>query len=292
MRIRTIKPEFYTHEELYDLEQSTGLPIRVAYTGLWCAADREGRFKWEPRRLKLAILPFDEIDFSRVLVALESRGFIRKYRVDEKEYGTIPTFSDHQSINNKEKDSSLPKPHDYVGCDALPSREDRVNFATQNDLGGREGKGREKEGEVSRRGRADDPLEIPSDFATETQSALADWKKHRKEIKKSLTPTQWDKLIEDCRKNQPLMTATIRKSVVSGWQGLFPEKILPSEILQLSTPQSAPSWLPDNWREIAIKLDGPQAAEYSSHTQITPFNRHDFERACKGEIDLFGEDAA
>ena len=69
MRIRTVKPEFFTHEGLFELEKETGLPIRVAFAGLWCAADREGRFKWEPRRLGVQILPYDQVDFSRVLDA-------------------------------------------------------------------------------------------------------------------------------------------------------------------------------------------------------------------------------
>ena len=46
-RIRTIKPEFFRHEALYEAEHETGLPLRVAYAGLWTAADREGRFQWK-----------------------------------------------------------------------------------------------------------------------------------------------------------------------------------------------------------------------------------------------------
>ena len=56
-RIRTIKPEFFRHEALFEAEQATGLPLRVAYAGLFTAADREGRFKWSPRSLKLDCLP-------------------------------------------------------------------------------------------------------------------------------------------------------------------------------------------------------------------------------------------
>lgn len=62
MRIRTIKPEFFNHEAIFELEKSTKLPLRLAYIGLWCAADREGRFKWEPRRLGVQIMPYDGVD--------------------------------------------------------------------------------------------------------------------------------------------------------------------------------------------------------------------------------------
>ena len=110
MRIRTIKPEFFHHEGLYELEKETGLPIRISFAGLWCAADREGRFKWEPRRLGIQILPYDNVEFSRVLHALTTRGFIVKYASNGEDFGYIPTFSRHQVINNRESPSVLPNP--------------------------------------------------------------------------------------------------------------------------------------------------------------------------------------
>jgi hypothetical protein len=60
MRIRTIKPEFFHHEGLFEAEAETKLPLRVAFAGLWCIADREGRFKWEPRRIGVQVL-YDEL---------------------------------------------------------------------------------------------------------------------------------------------------------------------------------------------------------------------------------------
>jgi hypothetical protein len=33
-RIRTVKPEFFRHEELYELEKQTGLPLRLAFIGV------------------------------------------------------------------------------------------------------------------------------------------------------------------------------------------------------------------------------------------------------------------
>jgi hypothetical protein len=114
-RIRTIKPELFRHEELYRLEMETRLPIRIAWAGLFTICDREGRFEWKPNIIKLDVLPFDELDFSHVLNALASRGFIVKYRSKdrpgEKLYGSIPSFKLHQVINNKESASKLPDPN-------------------------------------------------------------------------------------------------------------------------------------------------------------------------------------
>jgi len=91
-RIRTVKPELFRHEGLYELEQETGLPIRIAFAGLFTCCDREGRFEWKPRTLKLDVLPWDECDFSRVLDALMTRGFIKKYASEGREFGFIPSW--------------------------------------------------------------------------------------------------------------------------------------------------------------------------------------------------------
>jgi hypothetical protein len=108
-RIRTIKPEFYRHHELWSAEHESGLPLRVAYSGLWCVADREGRFKWRPPALKIEILPYDDVDFDAVLEALVRHGFVRRYEVDGVVYGLIPSFVKHQVIN-REQPSAIPAP--------------------------------------------------------------------------------------------------------------------------------------------------------------------------------------
>jgi translation initiation factor IF-1 len=145
-RIRTIKPEFFCHEELFDLEAETGLPIRIAFAGMWTVCDREGRFKWRPRSIKAQVLPFDDVDFSRVLDALATRGFVVRYASNGTDYGHVPGFARHQVINNREADSVLPEPTETQQTtglsrvdDACPTREERVPHASKA-----EGKGRER----------------------------------------------------------------------------------------------------------------------------------------------------
>lgn len=132
MRIRTIKPEFFLHVGLFDLEHETSLPVRLAFAGLWCAADRRGRFRWEPRKLKAQIMPYDEIDFSRVLDALATRGFLVRYASQGIEFGWIPSFERHQIVNNRERESELPTPPLIVvpqEVDASGTRDSHVNDA-------------------------------------------------------------------------------------------------------------------------------------------------------------------
>jgi hypothetical protein len=144
-RIRTIKPEFFKHADLFDLEQETGINIRIAFAGLWSCCDREGRFKWRPRELKVDILPYDDCDFSRVLDALATRGFVVKYTLGTEVFGYIPTWKSHQFINNKEPQSNLPNPHDCQQVDASVTREYRVDDASST-RGVKEGNGREWKG--------------------------------------------------------------------------------------------------------------------------------------------------
>ncbi|MES2262131.1 MAG: hypothetical protein V4724_26725 [Pseudomonadota bacterium] len=153
-RIRTVKPELFKHEDLFDLEQQTGLPIRTAFMGLFTCCDKEGRFKWRPRALKLDILPYDDLDFSRVLDALMTRGFVVKYTADDEFYGFIPTFSKHQVINNRESESELPEPDESLYISMTSTRAARVDDVTITPLKhaqvegkGKEGKGREEEKE-------------------------------------------------------------------------------------------------------------------------------------------------
>lgn len=121
-RIRSIKPEFFKHEDLFDLEAETGLPVRLAFAGLWTVADREGRFKWRPRTIKNDVLPYDEVDFEAVLNALAGAGFIERYVVEGESYGRIPSFSDHQHVNAREAQSKIPPPSCADTCTHVHAR--------------------------------------------------------------------------------------------------------------------------------------------------------------------------
>jgi hypothetical protein len=111
-RIRTIKPDLLRHEGLFDAEKETGMPLRIAFVGLLTCCDREGRFKWKPRRLKLDVLPYDDVDFEGVLDELVKRGFVLRYEFNGEVYGCVPSFLKHQRISGSEaaQESVLPPP--------------------------------------------------------------------------------------------------------------------------------------------------------------------------------------
>ena len=173
-RIRTVKPELFKHEDLFDAELSSGLPLRLAFIGLFTVADREGRFRWKPRTLKLDVLPHDTIDFAAVLNALEQAGFIRRYEVNGEAFGWIPTFTKHQRFSGKEAElkSELPPPPEGSNREAMGKQwgsngEAMGNFptasqgsngeATGKQTGTQEGKGKEGKG----KGREEEAAPAP-----------------------------------------------------------------------------------------------------------------------------------
>lgn len=135
-KIRTVKPELFSHEGLFEAEVDCQLPLRLAFIALFTCCDREGRFRWQPRRLKRDLLPYDNLDLSSVLEALATRGFIKKYEHESECYGCIPSWSKHQYINNHETKSLIP-PLERV-TEALlknPNTDNRLKIesASEND---------------------------------------------------------------------------------------------------------------------------------------------------------------
>lgn len=121
-RIRTIKPAFARHEALQALECSHAeLRPMLTFSCLWMLCDREGRFEWRPKQLKLDILPFVPYDLAAALDLLAEKEFIVHYEVAGKSYGYIPSWSSHQHINVKESKSTIPAP-DSDGAKAVKAR--------------------------------------------------------------------------------------------------------------------------------------------------------------------------
>ncbi len=103
-RIRTIKPEFFTSEDIVSMTPLA----RLFYVALWCESDREGRLDWKPRTLKMRYFPEDACDIDQVAKELLERNLVIKYEVDGRQYAEIPSFKAHQIINNRESPSTKP----------------------------------------------------------------------------------------------------------------------------------------------------------------------------------------
>ncbi len=170
-RIRTVKPGFFRHHGLFLAELEAGLPLRVAFAGLFTVADREGLFRWRPAELKLDCLPHDNVDFSEVLDHLKRHGFIARFcgstcthgraPVEEGactgEYGFIPGFPVHQRVGHREAASSLPPPPEHARAREFPGAA-RARPGVPGGKG-REGEGKGREGEG--KGREGGPVRGP-----------------------------------------------------------------------------------------------------------------------------------
>lgn len=136
-RIRTIKPEFWTDEDMAELSE----PACLLAIGLLNYADDEGYFNANPKLIKAAIFPIREQSGSIPVLMRElySVGYISLFSGnDGKIYGLVNNFAKHQVINKAKKSiirDLCVLPYEY-GTDS------------EQLLPGREGKGKEGKGKT------------------------------------------------------------------------------------------------------------------------------------------------
>jgi hypothetical protein len=187
----------------------------------------------------MQIMPYDDVDFSRVLDACLTRGFLVKYASGTEEYGWIPTFLRHQIINNREKASELPDP-----CDATTStRAPRVPHACPTRLVQDQGEGKGREGNKEGNGKEQEapsapvvPAQlgewevrpgflIPESLRNEAcRSAINDWLSYKKESRQTYKETglrvalkQWGETFTSSD-----FPEAVAASISAGYRGIFP----------------------------------------------------------------------
>jgi hypothetical protein len=144
-RIRSIKPEFWSSEQVVECS-----PIaRLLFIGMWNFCDDLGRHPLSVKTIKARIFPSDDIsadEVSNLVLELEREGLIEGYLVDGKGYLHITGWH-HQKIDK-------PQPAKYPGPECGPSMPIRRIFSelSANDRGSvsTERKGREGIGEDSK----------------------------------------------------------------------------------------------------------------------------------------------
>ena len=99
-RIRTIKPTFWTDEDMAEVSEAACLLA----IGLLNYADDEGYFNANPKLIKAAVFPLREPygSISVLLQELSNCGYIRLFSAQNgKRFGLIINFTKHQVINKK-----------------------------------------------------------------------------------------------------------------------------------------------------------------------------------------------
>ena len=117
-RIRTVKPEFFQHEELGALP----FAARLLAIGLMQLADGHGRLRWIPKQIEAHVFPWDDVDLEVLAVGLESAGILLRYQVGVRGFACFPNFRKHQRITGKELElaSKHPSPDDASAGEVNP----------------------------------------------------------------------------------------------------------------------------------------------------------------------------
>jgi len=103
-RARNIKPGFFLNDLLAEID-----PLgRLLFAGLWTIADREGRLEDRPKKIKAAVLPYDDCDVDHLLNELSKRDFIIRYEVNGEKFIQIAKWEKHQNPHYKEVKSEIP----------------------------------------------------------------------------------------------------------------------------------------------------------------------------------------
>lgn len=105
MRIRSIRPEFWSSQDVAALDWET----RLVFIGLWSYVDDNGVGRDIERLIVADLFPLDE-DLSEAsrrvhgaLKRLSEGGQLTRYTVDGKPYLHVTAFSTHQVINRASK---------------------------------------------------------------------------------------------------------------------------------------------------------------------------------------------
>lgn len=157
-RIRTIKPQFFTSEDVTALAPLA----RLLFVGLFTECDRDGRVEDRPKTLKMRLLPGDDVDVDALLWSLVDGGLIRRYEAESVRVIQVKGFDKHQRPHPKEPPSILPKDGTDTPkpCKETAGRDQVVMLPVDNpsspvgregkEYGDQEGKGREGSGEPFR----------------------------------------------------------------------------------------------------------------------------------------------
>ncbi len=119
-RIRSIHPGLWTDEAFVSLTPYA----RLLFMGIWTECDDMGSFEWSPLKLKMRLLPADNIDAGELLAELEAADCIMSYEIGGKRYGAVRNFCQYQ--RPKKPNSTYPQTEavrDYVGTEARSTRD-------------------------------------------------------------------------------------------------------------------------------------------------------------------------
>jgi hypothetical protein len=239
-RIRTIKPEFWTSEQVAECSTKA----RLLFIGLWNFCDDQGIHPASARRLKMEVFPADPFstdEIEAMVQELLQAGLIVHFEVDGREYWIVTGWN-HQKIDRPNPKYPLPSEGRILSHSPSESRQELDDNSTNDrraigDHSPPEGKGREEETERKGRGKegsphsprkrgvvlVETPRELPKSINTpEVRGAISEWIVYRAEKKRSITAQQLAKLISQFEEwGADRAIRAVNHSILGGYSGLF-----------------------------------------------------------------------
>jgi len=235
-RIRTVKPEYWSSEQILDLS----IPARLLFIGLWNFCDDAGIHPASPRTLKAEVFPADNIDVVPLIEEIEAQRLIARYEVGEKPYWYITGWQ-HQKIDRPTfkhplPDGTVPRSHDDV-------RRVFDEYSTSpHPRKGRESKGKESKGKDEKK-----------------HSSSSDDDGHR------LFDLFW----------RAYPRKTHKKEARQAFTRLKPDRALVLEMVQaLEWQQRQSEWTEDNGRFIPYPASWLQARRWEDEIPDPPVKKH------------------
>lgn len=171
MRIRTVKPEFWTDEKLVELPDST----RLFFVGLWMLSDDAGFFRSSVREIANELYSFRPVrrrerDVEAWMARLVELGVVRL--LDCGKHGLVPNLVDHQWMAGTTKRVyRIRQEHDGERSRGEPAGSPR---GPEDPRVGREGNGEGKELDLRASARETTNGRLSSEQAAELRAILRD----------------------------------------------------------------------------------------------------------------------
>lgn len=144
-RIRTIKPEFWSSEQVVECSAMA----RLLFIGLWNFCDDAGIHPTAEKTIKMRVFPGDDIStesIRRLIDELSSKGLIDLYEVEGVEYLMVTGWDKHQKVERPSY--KYPSPPTERRKRNSHSTNDRRTIDARHPPEGKEGNGKEGNGAV------------------------------------------------------------------------------------------------------------------------------------------------
>jgi hypothetical protein len=277
-RIRSVKPEFWTSEQIMELSALA----RLAFIGLWNFCDDAGVHSANAKRLKAEVLPSDEITLDAVndLVAeLVRQGLVGEFESGGQRYWYVTGWTKHQRIESPTYRHPMPpgwaKGHKIIGESSTNDSRAIVERSSSDGqvigqpsasrsrvLGERstpERKGEERKGLERKKGSGAVAPRIGQknsageagltslgvrDLVAEgvNEQHANDWLKVRKSKRLTLTKSAWDHMKAEALKAGITPAEAVEMAAKKSWGGFEAEWVLKAGIAPGANAPEEPRW--------------------------------------------------